>query len=178
MIDTKKLVVPDEWKVRWLLKAYDHASRSPDPSTQNGAIIMQKYVNQSWECISAGCNEFPEGVENTPERLVRPLKYQVVEHAERSAIYNAAKKGRLTCNAVMIAPWFACADCARAIIRAGIGHVIGHKQVMDKTSSHPSWVESINLAFKMLDEAGVTYEFYDGFLDAPQVLFNGEYWKP
>lgn len=167
----------------FLNEAYRVAKHSPDPSTQNGAIIVQygdQYPN-GYNIIGSACNTFPEGVQSTPERLERPLKYSYVEHAERGAVYDAAKRGQSTNGATMFVPWFACADCGRAIIRSGIRKVVGHKAMMDKTPPH--WKESIEAAMTMLKEAGVILDFYEGvvFGDAANgvdLLFNGELWRP
>jgi dCMP deaminase len=126
--------------------------------------------------LGTACNEFPEGVLNKPERLERPLKYAMVEHAERGAIYDAAFSGNCTKGATMFVPWAACADCARAIICAGITNVVSHKPMMDKTPPH--WKESIETAFVMLKEVGIQFELIDGTLEGPELLFNGEIWVP
>lgn len=171
----------EELKKLWLLEAYRMALHSPDPSTQNGAII----VSESWVLskeldldlmLGRACNTFPKGVENKPERLERPLKYAMVEHAERGAIYDAALNGHCTKGATMFVPWFACQDCSRAIICSGIKNVIGHKLMMDKTPPH--WKESIETAFIMFKEAGIQFELIDGTLNGPEILFNGETWIP
>jgi len=171
----------EELKRLWLLEAYKIAQSSPDPSTQNGAIIVSEAWMLSKEpdidlILGAACNTFPEGVENKPERLERPLKYAMVEHAERGAVFDAAASGNCTHGSTMFVPWFACADCARSIICSGVRLVIGHKAMMNKTPPH--WKESIETAFVMLKEAGVEYELIDGTLGGPELLFNGEVWRP
>ena len=77
----------------------------------------------------------------------------------------------------MYVPWFACADCARAIIQSGIVRVVGHQLMLDKTPPH--WKESIEAAFKMLEESGVKMELIQEPLpQAPMIRFNGELWQP
>ena len=49
-------------------------------------------VNNSGITVST-CNTFPKGVKSSKERLERPLKYFYIEHAERGAVYEAAKLG-------------------------------------------------------------------------------------
>jgi dCMP deaminase len=156
----------------YLLLAYKAALESPDPSTQNGAVLI------SWTGkIVDACNTFPYGVRNEPDRLVRPLKYSFIEHAERNVIFKAAQDHRFDFkDAVMYAPWFACADCARAIIQVGIRKVVGHKQIHDMTPAH--WKESINCAYAMFAEAGVETVLVDGEIGAPELLFNGGLWRP
>ncbi|MFX8778102.1 deaminase, partial [Acinetobacter baumannii] len=86
-------------------------------------------------------------------RWERPLKYQFVEHAERNSIFHAAREGSKLAGSTMYCPWYACADCARAIIQAGIKEVVGHQKCFDLTPGH--WKESIANAFQMFEEAGV-----------------------
>jgi dCMP deaminase len=69
--------------------------------------------------------EAPPSEEVLSNRWERPAKYQWVEHAERNAIYNAARMGipLKGCTAyITLAP---CADCTRALIQAGISAVYG-----------------------------------------------------
>src|SRR5687768_3524816 len=119
-----------------LQAAYFHASKySTDPNTQNAAVLIDdmpsgfddsgRYI-LSKKIVASGANHFPDGVKELPERWERPIKYSYVEHAERNCIYSAAKRGIKTDGLVMYCPWFACADCARAIIQAGIAEVVGH----------------------------------------------------
>lgn len=129
------------------------ARKSPDPSTQNGAYLA---CNDGYS--ASACNEFPRGVQYKDERWERPIKYSYIEHAERNVIYRAAQKGLSTDYATLYCPWFACADCARAIIQAGIVRCVG----LDHTANtHPRWIESIKVAMEMLGEAGVACEFID-----------------
>lgn len=154
-------------------EAYKFATRySTDPSTNLGAVI----VSPEGEFLSGDANRFPEGVKETKERWERPLKYHYVEHAERNAIYSAAADGMSTYEATMYCPWFACADCARAIIQCGIKKVVGHKFMMDGTPDR--WRESIDEAHKMLTEAGVEWEFIDCKIGDIKILFNGEWVFP
>lgn len=154
----------------YLLQAYNAALKSPDPSTQNGAILPY-----DGGCLEA-CNTFPEKVISTPERLKRPTKYMFVEHAERNVLYKATKCGVKTEGLTLYAPWAACADCGRAIICCGIKKVVVHKRMMDLTPDH--WKESIAAAFKMFEDANVEIVSIEGNLDGPEILFNGSLWKP
>jgi dCMP deaminase len=159
-----------------MYEAYLLAQDSPDPSTQNGAVLVSFGPNGEATIIGKACNTFPRGVQSTIERLERPLKYQFVEHAERGAIYDAAQHGYCTEGTTMFVPWYACSDCARAIICAGIKKVVGHKPMMEQTPQH--WKESIANAFTMFQEAGVITEFYEGKVGDIQTLFNGQVWRP
>jgi len=130
--------------------------------------------------LMLGSNHLPRGVKNIPERLVRPEKYLFMEHAERDVILECANQGIQTAGCTLYAPWFSCADCARAIIGAGIIKVVGHKQIFDRAP--PRWQESIDKGNVMLDEAGVVREYFDGIVGEGhhkiKVLLDGEYWTP
>ncbi|MDE1971072.1 MAG: CMP deaminase [Patescibacteria group bacterium] len=160
-------------QAQWLIKAYELATQSPDPSTQNGAIIVNRHGVYSTE----GYNTFPNGVAETPERLIRPKKYNYIEHAERDAIYRAAKFGIRTLDTTLYCPWFACYDCARAIICSGIAKVVGHQCMYDETPER--WKTNVDEALDMLREAGVEIVmFQDPLPTAPKIRFNGELWQP
>lgn len=165
----------------YLVMAYQAATKSPDPSTQNGAVIPYtdvgaEYMGRPAERFITGWTDFPPGVANTPERLVRPLKYQYVEHAERNCILNAAREYVPLKGATMYVPWFACSDCARAIICSGIRRLVGHKKMADDTPER--WKESITHAMNMLREAGVEMELLEGDLpEAPLIRFNEKLWQ-
>ena len=153
----------------FLKLAYEHAKKySPDPRTQNGAILVNA---KSLEIISYGANCFPDGVQALPERLERAVKYQYLEHAERCAIFSAAKKGYATQGAILYVPWFACADCAKAIIGSGISCVVGHAAPCQSINA---WNSSIEIGLKLLDEAKVPYRYYEGRIGVAGLLFDGE----
>ena len=148
------------------------AALSDDPSTFNGAVLVTANGAQA----ITGANHFPKGVLKKPERLERPKKYAFMEHAERDVILKAAREGICTEGATLYVPWYACADCARAIIGAGIIRVVGHKQMFDKTPER--WRASIEDGDAMLDDAGITREQYDGPISGVRVLFDSEWWTP
>jgi len=153
-----------------LQKAYRVAQfYSDDPSTKNGAVL----VNREGRPIASAANGFPSGV---VPRLERPKKYAFIEHAERNVIFSAARKGEVTEGATLYCPWYACADCARALIQAGIVRVIGHKQMFARTPEH--WRETIAYGNEMFREAGVETLQYDGPIGECTALINGEVWYP
>lgn len=109
-----------EWYKYYLLIAEQVAVKSKDRSVKFGAVI----VGPDNEIRSTGFNGFPRGIDdNIKSRHKRPEKYCWTEHAERNAIYNAARCGIATkgCSIVVNGP--PCNDCARAIIQAGITKV-------------------------------------------------------
>ncbi len=156
---------------KYLLQAYSMATHSLDPSTQNGAVVVTQRND-----VVYGYNRFPPRIHVTDERLSRPLKYEYIEHAERNVIYKCVQVGIATGGATMYVPWFACVDCARAIIQAGIVRVVGHQRMADETPER--WKASIATALGMLDEAGVDVTMVDGVIGGPRIRFNGEWWEP
>lgn len=158
-------------------KAY---MNSTDPSTQNGAIILiSNFPSDNHGIRCSGANHFPRGVKETGDRWERPIKYSYVEHAERNAIFKAARLGLPTEGATMYVPWFACADCARAIIQAGIVEVVGDARTNKMMPQDCRWKETIEIAYGMFDEAGVKYRHLDEDLGLDfQLRFGGKLWTP
>jgi dCMP deaminase len=120
---------------------------SHDPDTQNAAVL----VTGRMTLYAANC--VAPGVIRHEHRLQRPFKYDFIEHAERSVIYKAAASGIPTAGAKLFCPWFACTDCARAIIMAGVREVVGLIALRNATPAR--WLIKVELAEKMLKEAGV-----------------------
>lgn len=154
-----------------LVEAYRIATGSPDPSSQAGAILFA----QDGNVISQANNRFPEGLDVTPEMLERPLKYTYIEHAERNAIYWAVGSGKKPY--LLVAPWAACAECARAIVQCGIRVLVRHKQASDRSPER--WIESIRIADSILEQGGVRIiDVDEPNLGAPTIRHNGELWTP
>lgn len=132
-------------------------TKSKDQYTQIGAVI----VGPDNEIVSTGYNSFPRGIDDTvQERQERPEKYFWFEHAERNAIYNAARIGVSTKGCTMYLTCdIPCADCARGIINAGITKIVCNPYA-EGGGKGPQWVESIRRSMIMFDEAGVKVEYY------------------
>jgi dCMP deaminase len=127
------------------------ASRSKDPSTQIGCVI----VGPAHEIRSTGYNSFPRGIrDNVQTRLVPPDKYLWIEHAERNAIFNAARAGTPLESCTIYVEIMPCMDCARAIVQAGIREVVVDRRRMDRYSSQ-FYNRHFSSARILLKEAGV-----------------------
>lgn len=156
----------------WMHLAYRLALQSPDPSTQTAAII----VGDNDVILGSGCNTFPLNVSSHPERLERPVKYSYVEHAERNAVYDAARQGNSPYLATMYALWAACDDCARSIIQSGIKRVVTHSFYLE--AENEKWDDKINHAMQMFKEAGVVVNYTScpvGITETEPLLFNGKH---
>lgn len=149
------------WNNYFLEIAEQVKLKSKDQSTQIGAVI----VGKDKEIRSTGYNSFPRGLnDDLPERQERPEKYFWFEHAERNAIYNAARVGiPLDNSTIYLTSGLPCADCARAIINSGIKTV--YCKSVCTTKNKEKWYESQEKALQMLKECGVEVIFYDtGYL--------------
>lgn len=143
-------------KHEWFLRIAELiAEKSKDRSTKIGAVI----VGPDSEIRSVGYNGFPRHInDNIDARHERPAKYMWTEHAERNAIYNAARVGIPIKGCVMYVTGraIACTDCARGIIQAGITTIFGReerKEIHRAKGAH--WEENLKVAQEMLIEAGV-----------------------
>ena len=136
------------------------SKKSKDESTKCGAVI----VGPGNEVRSTGYNSFPRGInDELPERQKRPEKYSWIEHAERNAIYNAARMGVSLVGCRIYQDWLPCTDCARGIIQCGIVMVVidsGSPKNGNK-EWEVRWGESLAVSVTMLKEAGVELMVYD-----------------
>lgn len=173
MNNNDAVVNTKSWDTFFIEMAMHVATKSKDPSTQVGCIL----VGADNEVLSTGFNGFPRGVEEVSygarnphwpvsrradiarhqllfkcscgaevdeddytkhvgkgapgvrlsDRWERPAKYEWVEHAERNAVYNAARNGIATKGAKAYLNWAPtpCVECTKGLIQAGITEVIG-----------------------------------------------------
>ena len=159
----------EEWRKYFFSICDAVAQKSKDTSTKVGAVI----VGPDKEIRSVGYNGFPRGViddiydtrivskiksanlnkqiEFIENRNKRPLKYLYMEHAERNAIYNAAREGtHVKGCTIYVNSLPPCCDCARAIIQSGIIKLYYiDKEIPER------WKENCEIALDMLEEAGV-----------------------
>jgi dCMP deaminase len=127
---------------------------SKDQSTKVGALFI---MPQTYEIITLGYNGMPRGInEDNDSRWERPVKYDFTEHAERNAIFNAARTGTSLLGSICIVTLFPCCDCARGIIQSGAKMIVSldpftnvDQEILERWG--PKWKISI----EMLEEAGV-----------------------
>lgn len=145
------------WDQYFMTLCYIVATKSKDQRTNIGAVI----VGPDNEIRSTGYNSFVRGInDEVPERQEKPEKYFWFEHSERNSIYNAARMGLSTKGCKMYTQGIPCADCARAVIQAGLSEVIVHTPWNDLNSE--KWQESGKRSLTMFEEAGVKVRYYDG----------------
>ena len=145
------------WTRRFLDLADLIASWSDDRDHHVGAVI----VGAAHEVRAAGYNGLPRGVRGLDDaRYDRASgeKFHWVEHAERNAIYNAARAGTSITGCTIYVNRFPCADCARAIIQSGIAHV----NCPPRPENDGALDHSFLVAETLLAEAGVALTICGG----------------
>lgn len=122
---------------------------SKDASTKVGAVIL----GPDGEGGPWGYNGAPRGCAADEDvRRERPEKYFWMEHAERNAIYAAARRGFSTVGGTMVVTHPPCMDCARAIVQAGITTVITSTP---DAEFQRRWADHDTRTKTLFDEAGV-----------------------
>lgn len=150
----------DKWDKHFLNLALLNAQMSKDPSTKVGAII----VGPDNEVRTMGFNGFPRGIADTEERLNnRDTKLELVVHGEMNAVLHAARIGvsvkgctmylAATDKSGLVWGGAPCLRCTVEIIQAGIVEIVApsHKNTPSR------WVESVEKAMAILEEAKVKY---------------------
>ncbi len=141
-----------KWDARFLRLAHEVAKWSKDRSTRVGAVIVGADKTPG----PYGYNGFPRLIDDEREdRHDRPTKYDWTEHAERNAIYNAARIGMALKGCTIYVTHVPCADCARAIIQVGIRRVVVDAACLKDTGFAERWSADMNVTREMLDEAKV-----------------------
>jgi dCMP deaminase len=123
------------------------ASKSPNKIRQVGAAIL---TCDGGEPIAA-CNTFPKGVADLNWRHEGDGRFVWMEHAERNAIFDAARQGRSLAGATIASTFFPCIDCARAIVQTGIARLVSPEPELDDAVWGASFVRSRII----LEEGGV-----------------------
>jgi dCMP deaminase len=138
----------------FMAQAIELRQRSTDRSRRVGCVI----VSAAGQVIAEGWNTVPNGCAHTEARHARPAKYLWTEHAERNAIYAAARMGRALDGSTAYVPWFPCADCARGLIQAGVVRLVA----FEPDFADPTWGESFSMVAIMLAEAGMMVDYLLG----------------
>ena len=136
---------------RLLERAIAAASESPNQIRRVGAVLVT--ADRSVEI--AACNSFPPGIKPLPERAVGDNRFIWLEHAERAAIFEAARRGLATDGGALVSTYFPCTDCARAIVQAGVKTVATPRPEYDD----PVWGESFRTSAAILAEGAVEVVF-------------------
>lgn len=144
-------MTPQKDNEQLLDQAIAAARQSPNRVRHVGAVLQPADGGPPLR----SCNTFPHGVADTEPRHQGDGRLIWMEHAERNAIFAAARAGRSTAGAVLASSYFPCTDCARAIIQAGIRQLVTLPPDLDD----PVWGASFGPSRTMLLEAGVQLHF-------------------
>lgn len=110
------------WHDHHMLLALVTAQKSPDPSTQVGACI----VDSQNKIVGLGYNSVPRGVHPSTISWAREhkepsmTKYPYIAHAEKNAIFNSSSSVE---GGILYSTLHPCNNCAIDIIQAGIQEV-------------------------------------------------------
>lgn len=130
------------WSERFLALAQLVASWSKDPSTKVGAVV----VDSQNRVVSVGFNGFPRRVADDERLLDRVQKYELIVHAEISAVLFAGRPVE-GCT-IYTWPLPPCSRCAAVLIQAGIRKVVS-------PPAPERWRESCAAGRRILVEAGI-----------------------
>jgi len=138
-----------------LRRALGVSTVSPDPTTKVGAVL----ANTEGIVIATGFNRFPRGI--TPDARLndRPLKNEMVIHAEPNVILQGleliSKVGMYFCTLYITT--LPCARCTGIILDANIGSVV----CLEPTAEFLTrWKDSVELSRSLFEEAGVQLKEY------------------
>jgi len=139
----------DSWDEYHLKMAHLVATRSKDPRSKVGAVI----VSEENLVLSTGYNGLARGVLDLEERIdERDEKLRWIYHAESNAIVNAARLGIALKGSTIHVSKFPCVGCANAIVQAGIRRV--HTDDA-KTWKHDPTGDDGARSIRVFSEAGV-----------------------
>ena len=146
---------------------------SHDPHRQVGAVI----VSPDGSLLAAGSNKPPATLGYTLEDSLKAIaqdptwKYFNFEHAERNAINDAHNRGVSLEGGTLFCTLFPCADCARAIVAAGIVRLVvpsGYGSSLRDSK----WADHYRYAQEIFDRADVVLNTADFRLSEVEVLPN------
>jgi dCMP deaminase len=138
----------ENWDRKFIKLSKHISDWSKDKNKKVGAVI----VDSDNIVLSMGYNGIPRGCDDTDEsRYERPIKYLFTEHAERNAIYHAARHGVSLKDCKLYVTLFPCADCARAMIQSGITKLIAPEPNLN----HEVWGDHFKAAIQMMEEAKI-----------------------
>jgi dCMP deaminase len=149
---TQATPASEKWDRRFLALADQIAGWSKDPSRGVGAVI----VSATRQIVATGFNGLPRGFADLPERLQRPVKYDLVVHAELNAIVQCARNGVSPVGCTMYTSFAPCVQCSLAMVQAGIGRVVTWEPDLVGGDAH--WNESIEKSRLVLGEVGVAID--------------------
>ena len=143
------MTLNDKWHHRFLALADSIATWSKDPSRGVGSVI----VSPMHQVLATGYNGLPRGFEDHPDRLERPVKYDLIVHAEMNAIVQCARNGVSPVGATLYSSFSPCIHCSLSIVQSGIVRVV--TRAIEAGDEH--WNDSIEKSILLFEEVGIEY---------------------
>jgi dCMP deaminase len=141
------------WDLYYLGLAKYVASKSKDPSTQTGAVI----VSSDKSLISSGFNGFPMCMPDLPELYAnREEKYSRIVHCEMNAVILA--KTSVRGGTLYTWPFASCDRCAVHMLQAGIVRFVYPKLPPEKAER---WGDALTKTLKYFKECNVEWQEYE-----------------
>jgi dCMP deaminase len=145
-----------DWDHKFMALAEHIATWSKDRGRKVAAVI----IGPDNEIRSTGYNGIPRGLrDDLEERHDKETKEKYVwaAHAERNAIYNAARIGVSVKGCRLYSTLYPCSDCVIAMIQSGIRELI----TFPPDFNDPQWGEGFKRSQIMLEEAGISVRFLE-----------------
>lgn len=134
-----------EWDIWYLNMARYIATKSKDPSTQTGAII----VRPDFSLCSIGFNGFPKDMDDSPALYAdREVKYSRTVHCEVNA--QIFTREDLHGYSLYTWPFASCDRCSVQMIQAGIQRFVFPEMPPEKAGR---WDSTMKLAQEYMREA-------------------------
>lgn len=118
---------PPSWDSYFMGMGVLTASRSKDPNTQVGCVL----VGKDHRILATGYNGSPNSLDDSdiPWEIryhEDPLntKYPWVIHAEANAVFNAARQGISVLGSTAYVTLFPCGECAKTLVQSGVLKVV------------------------------------------------------
>ncbi len=163
---------PDDDLARFRFLARFARENSHDPDTQNAAGVasgVAEFLEGNPFGWGYDANRLPsDDIEELPERLTRPAKYDWIMHAEAAAVVAAGS--RAGCG-TLYALWAACPDCAKVIVRAFVSEVVTLQRTQDMTPNR--WKDKVKTGLEILEAGGVAVRFFQEEI-GETVRFDGK----
>lgn len=147
------LMEQDAINRHFMQQAERAAMLSKDRRRKVGCVL----ISASYRFLVKGYNDFPFGlIDDVEARHQKPEKYFWTEHAERNAIYNAARAGIHINHCRAYVNFFPCVDCTRGLIQVGMIELISYRPDFES-----KWGELFRKSAEILEACGIPVTFMD-----------------
>jgi dCMP deaminase len=107
-----------DWDAYFMQMCDIVSKRSKDPSTQHGAVLVDK----NHRVVSTGYNGGCRKINDNLIDWSRPNKYSYILHAEENALWTSDRKDLEDCTIYVTGP--PCSRCMLRIVHAGVSRIV------------------------------------------------------